>query len=258
MPRFILVLAVVLFAGCASPRVDRPDRTDVLQAGDTPVRVLVYESSLPGPTLFNMHDDENTSVEAAVRVVDELGGRLVALAHTGERNLTFEVAGEAFTIDPNRMFTDAGATRSLERFESNTPAAHRAIRAFANQVLDQYDLTAGGVVVTLHNNTDQRYSALSYTEGADYEAEAAGVHIGPGTDPDDFYFVTDRELFDAFQTLGYNAVLQDNEAATDDGSLSVLAAQLNLPYVNVEAQHGHRRQQTEMIRALYRVLGTGV
>ena len=38
--------------------------------------------------------------------------------------------------------------------------------------------------------------------------------------------------------------------ATDDGSLSVYAGQRGRPYVNVEAQHGHAREQRRMFEAL--------
>jgi hypothetical protein len=34
---------------------------------------------------------------------------------------------------------------------------------------------------------------------------------------------------------------------TDDGSLSVYCAQLGIPYVNVEAQHGHIWRQLYML-----------
>ena len=67
-------------------------------------------------------------------------------------------------------------------------------------------------------------------------------------------FVTDRALYDALVGEGFNAVLQDNDAATDDGSLSVWAAREGVPYVNVEAQHGHRAEQAAMIDALVGVL----
>lgn len=49
-------------------------------------------------------------------------------------------------------------------------------------------------------------------------------------------------------------MLQDNVQVTDDGSLSVRAARNGLPYVNVEAQHGHREQQVRMLEALHRAL----
>ncbi len=117
-----------------------------------------------------------------------------------------------------------------------------------------YAAVPPAVVLTLHNNTEGGYSARSYEPGAEYASDAAAVTVHAGTDPDDFFFVTDRALYDALVAEGFNAVLQDNDAATDDGSLSVWAAREGVPYVNVEAQHGHRAEQARMISALVDVL----
>src|SRR5690606_20180028 len=110
------------------------------------------------------------------------------------------------------------------------------------------------LVVTLHNNTPDAYSALSYAEGGTYERDAEAVHLAPGADPDDFFFVTDRSLFARLAVEGFNVVLQDNEAVTDDGSLSVWAARRGLPYVNVEAEHAHLDEQRRMLESLAAVL----
>ena len=230
----------------------------VVRAGDTEVGVRVHEWDLPrsgvAPSFLNLHDDESTSVEAALDVVRARGGRVVELVHTGDRNLTFEVGGETYVADPNRVFTASGRARTLAALSRDAEAARAALAAFADAVLDAYTDAPTPVVVTLHNNTDANYSAASYLPGAPYAADAASVTIHDGTDPDDFFFVTDAGLYDALVALGFNAVLQDNEAATDDGSLSVWAAREGVPYVNVEAEHGHRAEQARMIEALLGVL----
>jgi hypothetical protein len=75
------------------------------------------------------------------------------------------------------------------------------------------------------------------------------VHLPPESDPDDFFFVTDPDLFAGLAEEGFPVVLQDNARAT------VWAARQGIPYVNVEAQHGHRERQIEMLEALLRWLG---
>ena len=202
---------------------------------------------------LNLHDDESTSVDAALDVIRTRGGRVVELAHTGARNVAFQVDNTDFAADPNRMFTDAGRRRTLADKSRDTPEARAALEAFANDVLAAY-APGAPAVITLHNNTDENYGARSYLAGAEYETDAEAVTVHPGTDADDFFFVTDRGLYDDLVSRGFNAVLQDNEAATDDGSLSVWAAQQGVPYVNVEAQHGHRAEQARMIEALMDVL----
>ena len=228
-----------------------------LALGDGRVTLRVHERAVGGAVPFhalNVHDDESTSVDAALDVARQRGGRVVELVHSGDRNATFQTGGASYAFDPNRMFTDAGRARTLAALGRDTPQARAALAAFADQVLAAYTAPRPGVVVTLHNNTPDRYSARSYQPGAEYASDAAAVTVHPGTDPDDFFFVTDRGLYDALADRGFNAVLQDNDAATDDGSLSVWAAQQGVPYVNVEAEHGHRAEQARMVAALADVL----
>ena len=235
-----------------------PDTTTVL-VGDTPVAVVTHAVRGPGGHAdafwaVNLHDDEGTSVDAALAVAAETGGTVVELVHTGDRNLAFAEGGARYAVDPNRMFTAAGLDRSLAALSDGRTGGAAAVRRLADHVLTRTGLGDAAVVVTLHNNTPDNYSASSYLPGAQYATDAEAVTVVPGSDPDDFFFVTDRGLYDALVARGFNAVLQDNARATDDGSLSVWAAQNDRPYVNVEAQHGHTAEQARMIRALVEVL----
>lgn len=225
-----------------------------VQLGDARVSITVHETGAPGLTFVNMHDDENTAVEAARQAIRQHGGRLVELQHEGTRNLSFALEGTTYTVDPNRIFTDAGAEATLRDLGPYSDAALAATRRFAGSFLDAIDLQSAGVVVTAHNNTEGRYSARSYTAGGEYKSEARAAHLAPGTDPDDFFFVTDEPIYDALRRGSYSVVLQDNAGMTDDGSLSVYSGQQGLPYVNVEAQHGHLEAQVDMMNDLRRVL----
>ncbi|MEL6770794.1 MAG: hypothetical protein AAFP18_07000 [Bacteroidota bacterium] len=254
---FLLVSAPTLLAQEARRIVTLPIGTGV-------VRVVVTEQPGCDVDVLVLHDNENTGVEAARAVIAERGGRLVDLQHTGARNLAFALrnapgngsrvdsfAADSFVVDPNRVFTDAGAGASLASLSRDTPEARRAVRRFAERLLALYGKPV--VVVTAHNNTEGRYAATSYATDGPYAEDAAGLHLAPGADADDFFFVTNRALLDTLAEAGFNAVLQA-DTATDDGSLSVWAAQQGVPYVNVEAQHGHVAEQTRMMHALWDVL----
>lgn len=224
-----------------------------LAIGETPVTVLVHLSAAPAGhaaavDALNLHDDENTSVEAALAVIARRGGRVVELRHTGARLVTFALGGASYTVDPNRIFTDAGRARTLATHSRDTPAARTAVAAFADTLLAVYTATRPDPVVTLHNNTEGAYSAASYRPGAEYARDAAAVTVAG--DPDDFFFVTGRALYDALAPTGFGVVMQSDATATDDGSLSVWAARAGVAYVNAEAQHGHRDEQTRMLEAL--------
>ena len=227
----------------------------ICRIGETQVRVLVEER--PGSDLvyINLHDDENTGVEAGQLLIQQIGGRLVQLVHDGSRLISFSSNGQRFKFDPNRMFTDRGAGRTLAKQGSFSEPAFSEVRRFAERVLSICRFDELSLVVTLHNNADQGYSAVSYLKDGDYEADALQVHLEPNTDPDDFFFVTDLALFECFRNRHFNVVLQDNENVIDDGSLSVLAGRRGIPYVNIEAEEGHFQQQLGMLREVYAAYG---
>ena len=126
--------------------------------------------------------------------------------------------------------------------------AEHAVDRFARELLSIYAIDRADVVIALHNNTEENYSALSYQKGGVYADDAEEVFIKHGSDPDDFFFVTERAVFDALRRRAYNVVLQDNRRATDDGSLSVYCGRAGVRYINVEAQDGHLDQQVAMLR----------
>ena len=102
----------------------------VFRLGDTEVRGLVHESLSTSPTMLNVHDDEDTSVAAGLVNIKRFGGRIIELAHSGERLIKFNLEGKDFTFDPNRIFSDAGIRATLEAKSQYTEAAHSVIRKF--------------------------------------------------------------------------------------------------------------------------------
>ena len=218
--------------------------------GDTEVTLNSYSSG-GGPTYFAPHSNEATAIAAAKAVAKANGGRVFWLTHgDGERNITFKLEGKTYVVDPNRMFSDKGAKASLQKLGTSSPEALAAVRGLAQFVLK--GLFAGTVrpLVGIHNNTAGSYSAQTYIDGAD-KAAAKKVYIKPGTDPDDFFFVTSQESFDTLKGRGFNVVLQASRIA-DDGSLSVYCQKKHVPYINVEAEVGHAAKQKEMLKTLYR------
>ena len=217
--------------------------------GDTNVHVLMYQHGRPSPTFLNVHDDENTAVEAGKAVIDETCGRLIELAHSGKRHLRFQVDGENYAVDPNRIFSDAGIRATLERQGRYSSGAHWAVERFARQFLERFALTREPVIVALHNTVDGNYSIESYRPGAQHAAAAADLHINPARSRFDFFYVTDRRFFDYLKQRDFNVVLQNNTNVPDDGSLSVYCATKGIPYLNVETELGQLDRQIEMVRA---------
>jgi hypothetical protein len=227
-----------------------------LRLGESTVDIVTSTSERPGSKHFfcNLHDDENTAVEAGLIVLGRRGGRLVELQHGGKRDIRFRLDGDTFSVDPNRIFTTEGVRRTLAKLSRHTTDAEHTVERFGKELLSIFSIEQTDAVIALHNNSEGAYSALSYKKGGNFASDAAAVFIKDGGDPDDFFFVTETAVFDALRRHGFNVVLQDNRRVTDDGSLSVYCGRLGVRYINVEAQHGHLAQQVAMILALQDVL----
>jgi hypothetical protein len=249
-------LASVHSRHCRAGDRDSPLKSSTQQTrlGETEIGVATAERKGSRFVYVNLHDDENTGVEAGLEALNLSGGRLIELRHDGRRHLTFTLRGKDYRVDPNRIFTLAGVRATLEKQSRYAEDAADAVGQFAKELLAVYRIDRPDAVIALHNNTEGAYSALSYAAGGDLVHDAEAVHIRDGGDPDDFFFVTERPVFDALKRRGYNVVLQDNRSVTDDGSLSVYCGKANVRYVNVEAQDGHLKEQARMILDLKSVL----
>lgn len=245
---FLAILLTVMVVGCHRP-------------WPRSIPLAVHSADRPGPVFLVLHADERTAVEAGLEAIRARGGRLVAVEAQGKRLVVFELEGERWRFDPNRIFTEAGAEATLQEYNGSAPPAVLAeVRGAAAAILKAYGIGSTGrgpaqPILALHNNSDGEYSAASYLPEGDLAQEASDVHLPPEADPDDFFFVTEPGLYAGLSAKGFPVVLQDNARVTDDGSLSVWAARQGIPYVNVEAEHGHRERQLEMLEALARVFG---
>lgn len=247
----IIIPALPTEAKKDSPTLEK--RISQYKIGDTGKKIEVRLLQKPGSiiTYFNMHDNENTAVEAAEQVVKEYGGRLIELMHSGTRNIVFYLDGQKYQFDPNRIFTNIGIRKTLQDHKNYNKAAHEEVKKFSDWLLKQYSLNQSTAMVAVHNNTDNNYSIQSYCKGGIYESETKKINISEGQDYDDFFFVTTLEHFNYFAKLGFNVVLQNNEKVTDDGSLSVYwGKEKKRPYINIETQDAHLEQQIKMMTAV--------
>lgn len=257
MPRSFLTLGLLtlVVAGCHPS----PPRSAPFQLEARGITLAVHSTDRPGLAFLVLHANERTAVEVGLETIRARGGRLVVVEGQGRRLVTFEVEGEMWRFDPNRIFTEGGAEATLVEYNGSAPSAVLAeVRGVAEAILAAYGVglihQGGQPILALHNNSEGEYSAASYLPEGELASDASAVHLPPEADPDDFFFVTEPGLYAALSAEGFPVVLQDNARVTDDGSLSVWAGRQGVPYVNVEAEHGHRERQLEMLEALARVL----
>ena len=201
------------------------------------------------PVVFiNLHDDENTSVDAGLDFLSKYGGTLLQLQHTGKRNFAFVMNEQSYSFDPNRIFTNTGLKATLEKQTAYREDAFSEVKHIADSILINY-VNDKKLIIALHNNTEGGLSILSYKRKG-YEAKnASRVYVNNLMDANDFILTTDASVFHYVKQRKINVVLQHHKPE-DDGSLSVYAAKNKIRYINVEAKHGHLEEQIQMLEVL--------
>ena len=249
-----LMQVLITANGQAPPPGSRADTT-VFFLNDKEVRMVRYQYGEPHIRFLALHDTEKTGLKAAFEFIRLYGGSAVELNYGRGRYIDFSDSSKNFSIDPNNMFTDEGADLGLARFSE--PQIHdglsEKVRHLGKEVLNLAKPDSLGVIVTLHNNYNGGFSIYSYTPGNYLETTAQDVYINSEMDPDNFVFVTERLFFDYLKQKQVNVVLQSPQVP-DDGSLSVFAMQNNIPYANIEGQHGHLAENYRLITVVNEML----
>ncbi|MBZ5725956.1 MAG: hypothetical protein LAP87_13270 [Acidobacteriia bacterium] len=186
-----------------------------------------------------IHGDEETARGLLLRHMQAHDGTAILIeSHT--RNVPIE-GGQ---IDPNRMFSRAGAEISLKALNPDW-GPERIVRALdlldrgRPRLLAALFPPAGGLLVALHNNTDE-YSV------ANEEPLSEAGSLRDREHPHAFFLCTDAGDFKILSDSPYNVVLQQH-VQEDDGSLSRLAAARGVRYVNLESRMGNRDRQEDML-----------
>ncbi|HYP05167.1 MAG TPA: hypothetical protein VER03_02945 [Bryobacteraceae bacterium] len=195
-----------------------------------------------------IHGDERTAQDVLRLHIRSVNGRAF-LIENDRRNISL-TGGD---LDPNRMFSRAGAEMNLRRLNPTWDNA-RVERALQQLDKDRNRFLArilpagsGGLVVALHNN-GPAYSVNDEVPISDSVALKDPAH------PDEFMLCTARADFDKLSTGSFNVVLQEKAPPDDDGSLSRLCAARGVRYVNIEAAHGNGAGQAAMLQWLEKTL----
>lgn len=245
-------IAYLLIASIVYQPLQAQDTTYVkeLPLGNTTMKVVTtcYIPCSSKVLFLNVHENERTSVKAASDYLIDNGGTIVHLQHSGERNLTFMLNDTTYIVDPNRMYSKKGLQASLNNLSTYNANADSAIQTVADKILQLVD--ENNLVVALHNNTDKNFSIADYKKGGAEAKNAALLYINPAMDADDFILTTERSIYQQIKDKKISVVLQDNKRVIDDGSLSVYAGKNKKPYINIEAQEGHRDEQLRMLEAI--------
>lgn len=197
-----------------------------------------YALRTPRRFLF-IHGDEDTARAILSAYMDDHDG--IGYFVTGkERDVT--IAGAK--IDPNRMFSRAGAEKSIRELNPNMDAGKiGAALDFLDhereKLVRRLTPAKGSRLVALHNNRD--YSVRDEIAASDQTS------IKQPTQPSNFLLCTDARDYDVLKQSPFNVVLQ-SKPTPDDGSLSRLAAKRGFRYINLECTIGSYEDQMTMLR----------
>jgi hypothetical protein len=221
-------------------------KTESLLLEKTPVQLQLSDyGEIRGKVVYlNLHENETTSVLAAKDYLATRNGHLIVVKQKGNRNLSFTQKGMTFQFDPNRMFTKAGRISTLKLLNKKyVNAAEETVEEFSDKIISR--IRNAQLVVALHNNTNGKpLSAASYKNR----------YLNPSMDTDDFILTTEKSIYDQLKAKKINTVWETTSTSVDDGSLAYYCSKKNIPYVNVEAQHGHRSQQLKLLNALTSII----
>ena len=190
-----------------------------------------------------IHGDEKTAAILLKRHLKDNYGTAF-LIENNER----EVFINGFMMDPNRIFSKAGAQESLINLNGRTSKADVSQtlsliekdrdKFFANIVPPD-----GGLLIALHNNL-RDYSIDNEipfsTEVSLKNSEHPHHH--------NFFICTNRDDYNLLSKSPYNVVLQETQPKKDNGSLSWFIARKGVRFINIETRLGYLSIQTKMLQ----------
>lgn len=195
---------------------------------------------------MQLHHNETTAAEVAQQFSDSLQIAFIQILNAEKRLIDFENSGDTYCFDPNRMFSKEGIEASLRIRSKYSEEALIIVDSFGKLVLN---LLNNKTVVAVHNNTDEAFTLNDYIDN-----ETGLVHNNASLDADDFFITTDSTVYERLKEKNFNVVWEWSDKLKDDGSLSIYCSRNNIRYVNVEAEHGHRKEQAAMLQALLEIL----
>jgi hypothetical protein len=135
----VLVISQTTASPVASRTLIPKVTTIYYQLGNTVVPIKSYQYGDSKDLFFiNLHDDEMTAVNGAIRLLETQGGTLLRLANKQQRNISFKMEGVSYLFDPNRIFSRHGISQSLSAFGRVSKKAMDEVEKFAQRILSSF------------------------------------------------------------------------------------------------------------------------
>ncbi len=221
-------------------------RRDRVKMAGVPFRI-VHRGKSPHRYL-HIHGNETTARDVVMEQVNAHGGKALLI-----QSDTRYVPLKEGRVDPNRMFSREGAMKNLRLLNPQWSDARiaegaKALEKDRHKFLSAILPPKGGRIVALHNNSN----------GYSVESEIAisdKTSLKDSSNPHEFFLATDPADYEKLAASPFNVVLQSTAPKEDDGSLSRLAARMDVRYVNLECALGKIERQRELLGWLEGNLG---
>ena len=227
------------------------EKSYFFKLGNKNCKIIHHEKGNVIAHIVSLHGSESTGVQAYQALKDIPGFDLFEISQSGNRLLEYEFKKQSFYFDPNRIFSRNGIIKTLEKYNPKFPEKIISeISILSDTIINLLRRNnSSKYIIAIHNNTNNSFSVYTYRNSKD----ATEVYINPKEDADDFYIVTIKNDFDFFKLKKFNVVLQKKNVSID-GSLSIFCQDNKIPYINIEAQNGHKEKQMQMIKESYYLL----
>lgn len=225
------------------PALIQSVRSASISIGEHAIDINVADTGA-GVTFIRLHENEMPAGAVGVQMNREVPSRFIDLSQRRDRNITFALAGNRYSFDPNTIFTAGVAPSAIG--VPLSPAATKATSTLARTITDL--ILPGAPVIALHNN---RGTLLAAYASGPFKKYTHAVYVNPAMDASTFAVVPTKSLFEAVKKLGINVVWEDRAGTNDDGSLLAYAQRNKIPYVNIETRLGSStRAQLDIVRRM--------
>ena len=201
--------------------------------------------------LVSLHNNEYAAAEAAQKFVAENGGTFLELQNNNERNIEFTLFDKQMIVDPAHIFTPKGRWNDLAANQKKDHVISQQIGELASFIINEIPLQKA--VVSLHNNIAGGHTIEMYGKNGSLAKNVRAFYQNPEMNSADFFFTTDKDVFEQLKDRKFNVVLQ-NFQTKDDGSLTVFCAKTRRSYIGIETGNGHTEAQEKMLNAVAEIL----
>ncbi len=194
-----------------------------------------------------LHGDEETARMALEYHMQYYSGLAFFI-----KSKTREVPFKSTIIDPNRIFSRAGAYKALRKFKPDWSkrSLQDALDLIENDrksFLDAIMPRENALLISVHNNF-RGYNVHREKHNSQKTS------IKSNQNPRDFIICTNDGDYTKLSKGPFNVVLQNKFPDKDDGSLSWEALRRNVRYLNIETRLGYLSMQKKMLKFIEETL----